>query len=79
MLVDSVGFLVVLLTPLAPTILPPPLLQDSANSKYLAMGLCISFHHLLGEASLMTIMLGSWLLLVGHSLNFCSSLPLKIL
>ena len=31
-LVDSVGFLVVSLTPLAPTILPPSLQQDSLNT-----------------------------------------------
>ena len=49
-LVDSVGFLVVSLTPLAPPILPPPLPQDSPTSaECLAVGLCIYSHELLGE------------------------------
>ena len=53
-LVDSVGFLVVSLTPLAPTILPAWLLQDSPSSSYcLSVGLCICFHPLLDETSLM--------------------------
>jgi hypothetical protein len=60
--VDSVGFLVVSLTSLAPSILHPSLPQDSLSSAYcLAVGLCICFHQFLGEASLMTVMIGSCL------------------
>ena len=59
---DFVGFLVMSLTALAPTIFLPPLLQDSTSStECLTVGLCICFHQLLGEASLMMIMLGSCL------------------
>ncbi|KAL6034961.1 hypothetical protein STEG23_012076 [Scotinomys teguina] len=41
--------------PLVPTILPPSLQHDSLSSaKCLAVGLCICFHQLLDEGSLMT-------------------------
>ena len=43
------------LTPLAPTILPPSLQQDSPSlAKHLALGLWICFHQLLDEIFLMT-------------------------
>ena len=59
-LVDSVGFLVMSLNPLTPTILPPLLLQVSPSSpKLLAVSFCICFHHLLGEVILMTTELGT--------------------
>jgi hypothetical protein len=58
-LVDYVGFLVVSLAPLAPSSLPPPLPQDSSSStQCLVVRACISFLQLLGEASVMTVMLG---------------------
>ena len=60
-LVDSVGFLVVSLTPLAPSILLPLSSVSSKLHLILCCGFCISFHQLLGEASLMTVMLGSYL------------------
>ena len=45
MLADSVGLLVVSLTPLAPLILPTILPKDSLSSAYcLAVGLCVCFH-----------------------------------
>ena len=56
-LVDSAGFLV---ADPVPSILPS-LPQDSSNSTCLAVGLSISFHQLLDEASMMTVMLGSCL------------------
>ena len=44
------------LVPMASTILPSSLVQDSSSLTYcLAVGLCISFHHLLDEVSMMTI------------------------
>jgi hypothetical protein len=59
-LFDSSGFLMVSLTPLAPTFFPPSLPQDSPSSaECLAVGLCICFHLLLGEASLMSVGLGT--------------------
>ena len=55
-LVDSVSFFVVSLTLLAPTILPSSLLHSSPRSvQCLAVDLCLCFHQLLDEASLMTI------------------------
>lgn len=43
-IVGSIDFLVVSLTPLAPSILPPPLPQDYPSStQCLDVGLCISF------------------------------------
>ena len=57
-LVSSVGFLVVSLTSVVPSNLAHPLSQDSPNFTYcLSVGLCISFHQLLGEVSLVIIML----------------------
>jgi hypothetical protein len=47
-LVDTVGFLVVSLTPLAPTTLPFPLQQDFPSS---AVSFCIYFHQVPAEAS----------------------------
>ena len=45
--------------PLTPPILLLPLGQDSQNSTYLlAMALCISVNQLLGEVSLMVVILG---------------------
>lgn len=61
-LVDSVGFIVVSLTPLAPSILSPH--HFTRNPKLRLMfdcGLCICFHQLLDEASQETVMLGSYL------------------
>lgn len=60
-LADSVGFLVVSLSPLAPTILYPPLLQDSLSygKRLFPVGLCICFHRLLDEASQMAIRIGT--------------------
>lgn len=59
-LVDSMGFLVVSLTPLAPTILSPPLSQGSLRSAYcLAVGFCICFYQLLYEIFLVTIRIGT--------------------
>jgi hypothetical protein len=43
-LVDSVGFLMVFLTSLSPTILPPPLPQGSSSAQCFAVGLCLYFH-----------------------------------
>ena len=54
-LVDSLGFLVVSMTLLSPSVLLTILPQDSPNYTYcFAVGLSISFYQLLGEASLMT-------------------------
>lgn len=62
MLVVSVGLLVVTLIPLAPTNHSLPLLQDSpVSTSYLAVGHCLRFHQLLGEATQMKVMLGSYL------------------
>lgn len=67
-LVGSVGFLVVSLTPLPPTVLLP---QDSpCSASCLAVGLCIRFHQLLDEASLRIIMLGSYIHVL-HIFMFC--------
>jgi hypothetical protein len=63
-LVDSVGFLALSLTSLAPLILLPHLPQDSLSSTYyLAVGLCICFHLLLVETSDMTVIAPAFLLL----------------
>lgn len=56
-LVDSVGFHVVFLTPLALTIFPSPHLQDFPCSTYVSIGFC----QFLEETFLMTIKLGSCL------------------
>jgi hypothetical protein len=64
-LVYSVDLLVVSLTSLAPSTLPPPptLPQDSPSSTYcLVVGLCFCFHQLLDEASQKTVMLGYYCL-----------------
>ena len=54
-IVGSVGLLVVPLIPLALTILHPPLPYDSwSSAQWFTMGLCICFHQLLDEASLMS-------------------------
>lgn len=47
--IDSVGFLVVSLTPLSPPILLPHLRQDSPSSTSSCsnVGLCLTFHQLL--------------------------------
>ena len=62
-LIDSVGFLVVSLTPLAPTILFSFFALfvriPQAPPNCLAVGFCICFHQRLGEASLMTVELGT--------------------
>lgn len=59
-LVDVVGFLVVSLNSLAPSILPLSLPLDSpSSSKCLIVSLCICFHMLLEQASQMTVMLDS--------------------
>jgi hypothetical protein len=61
-LVDFVSFLVVSLTSLALSILPPALPKYSLSSSYwLAMGLCICFHQLLGEATQIILMLATFL------------------
>jgi len=59
-LVDSVDFLVISLTCLAPSILSPSLPQDYPDSTE-CLGLCICFHQLLGKISQMTVMLGYFL------------------
>ena len=58
--VDFVGFLIVSLSFLAPTIFPPLLQQDSLNStKCVTVDLCICFHQLLDETSQMPVCLGT--------------------
>ena len=55
-LFSSVDAFVMSLVPLPATILPPSLYQDSpAQPNFLTVGLCICFHQLLYEVSLMTI------------------------
>jgi hypothetical protein len=57
-----VGFLVVSLLPLDPSIFPHPLPQDFPSlAKYLAAGLSFSFNQLLFEAPLMVVMLDTCL------------------
>ena len=58
-LFDSVDFVVMILM-LWPLKSVLPLFQDSSSTAYyLTLGLCIYFYHLLDEASLMTIGLGT--------------------
>lgn len=61
--VDSVSHvLLVSLTVLAPIILPPPRLKDFSSFAYfLAVYFCICSHHVLNEASLRMIGLGTGL------------------
>lgn len=56
-LVDSVGFLVVFLTLLAPIILVPS--SKGSQNPTQTVGVCICSHQLLVEASLMTRGLGT--------------------
>ena len=56
-LVDSMGFLVAFLTPLALTILLPLPLQDSQALSNVWLWVC--FHQFLNESSLMTVGLGT--------------------
>ena len=59
MVFDSVGFVVMSLISLAPSIFPLRFPQDSSNSTYcLSMSRCISSPLLLSETSLITVMLG---------------------
>ena len=60
-LVGSMDFLLVSLTPVALTILPLPLPQDSPTSICLAVDPYICSHQSLNKASLVMIMLGSGL------------------
>lgn len=60
-LVDSVGCLEVSLTSLASSVLHPPLPQESLSSaQRVSVGLCVCFHQLMGKATQMAVMLGSW-------------------
>lgn len=69
-LVDSVDFLVVFLTSMAPLILSPPLPHDSPSfAQCVAVGLCICFYQLLGEASQMSVRLGAFLELQQNNIN----------
>ena len=59
-IVDFVGVPVIFCTPLAPSVLSPFLPQDSLSfTECFVVGLCISFHLLLGETSLITVLLHS--------------------
>jgi hypothetical protein len=61
-LIDSIGHLVVSLTPWAHSILSPTLRHDFRSSvRYWAVTLCFYFHQLLKEASQETVILGSCL------------------
>lgn len=67
-LVDSVGLLVMLLTPLTHSVLSPTLSQDASNSAWcLAVCVCICLHQLKSEASL-KVLLG-FRVKAGQSIN----------
>lgn len=78
-LFDSVDFLIIFLATLVPSILLLPLLpQDSPSStNCLAVVLSISAHQLWGEASLITVMPGSFLQVQQNIINNVRSMSLS--